>query len=261
MSNLLDIPNRITSSDIKKSEFLKFPKFLFSDKYNKLSNDAKMLYMILRDRLDLSLKNNWVNTSGEVYIIYTREKMMEKLNKSKNYMTKICKELIEIRLISEQKQGLNKPNLIFFGIPVTTIDKGIHKQGIQESHDKGANKTYVNKTYKELTLSGESANMSDSDQQDINNNNGCVGNSKNSDGDRVENHLLTETFLQCFLNYYGVPHRKIIKTIEWFEEPVECYLDDPTDFIIDVEEFFGENEDTDAGKCNIDYFSKTYFRK
>ncbi|MGU3127290.1 replication initiator protein A [Staphylococcus aureus] len=44
-----------------REKLYQIPKVFFTNpKYIKLSNDAKMAWGILRDRLDLSIKNGWL---------------------------------------------------------------------------------------------------------------------------------------------------------------------------------------------------------
>nr|WP_265736255.1 replication initiator protein A [Staphylococcus aureus] len=52
-----------------REKFYQIPKVFFTNpKYIKLSNDAKMAWGILRDRLDLSIKNGWVDSkTGNIY--------------------------------------------------------------------------------------------------------------------------------------------------------------------------------------------------
>ena len=45
-------------------KFYKMPQALFSDKYSQLSNDAKILYMLLLDRKSLSEKNHFNDENG-----------------------------------------------------------------------------------------------------------------------------------------------------------------------------------------------------
>jgi len=43
-----------------REKFYQLPKVFFTnDKYIQLSNDAKIAYALLKDRLELSIKNNW----------------------------------------------------------------------------------------------------------------------------------------------------------------------------------------------------------
>ena len=106
---------------IKKSEvtgflaFFKFPKpFIYDEKYKKLSNNAKLLYMLLFDRLELSLKNGWHDKDGNVFQYYTNEQLMIDLNCNSNKtIIKIKKELKDAGLITEVRQGMNLPNRIY----------------------------------------------------------------------------------------------------------------------------------------------------
>ena len=106
---------------IKKSEvtgflaFFKFPKpFIYDEKYKTLSNNAKLLYMLLFDRLELSLKNGWHDKEGNVFQYYTNEQLMIDLNcNSNNTIIKIKKELKDAGLMTEVRQGMNLPNRIY----------------------------------------------------------------------------------------------------------------------------------------------------
>ena len=106
---------------IKKSEvtgflsFFKFPKpFIYDEKYKTLSNNAKMLYMLLFDRLELSLKKGWHDKEGNVFQYYTNEQLMIDLNCNSNKtIIKIKKELKDAGLMTEVRQGMNLPNRIY----------------------------------------------------------------------------------------------------------------------------------------------------
>lgn len=88
--------------------FLQFPKvFLYSKKYKNLSNDAKIAYMVFKDRLQYSLKNNWIDSENNVYFIFTNEEICKMLGKSKPTVIKIKKELEEIGLLLQVQQGFN----------------------------------------------------------------------------------------------------------------------------------------------------------
>ena len=109
---------------IKKSEvtgflsFFKFPKlFIYDEKYKTLSNNAKMLYMLLFDRLELSLKNGWHDKEGNVFQYYTNEQLMIDLNCNSNKtIIKIKKELKDAGLMKEVRQGMNLPNCIYLDV-------------------------------------------------------------------------------------------------------------------------------------------------
>ncbi len=67
------------------------------------------------DRLSLSQKNHWFDEYGRVYLIFTREEVQNKLCLSEKTVTKAFKQLVEVNLIAEKRQGLGKPNLIYVG--------------------------------------------------------------------------------------------------------------------------------------------------
>ena len=52
--------------------FYRTPKLLFTDeRFRTLSRDARFLYGILLDRVELSARNNWKDDAGRVYIYMT----------------------------------------------------------------------------------------------------------------------------------------------------------------------------------------------
>lgn len=125
---------------IKKSEvtgflsFFKFPKpFIYDEKYKSLSNNAKMLYMLLFDRLELSLKNGWHDKEGNVFQYYTNEQLMIDLNcNSNNTIIKIKKELKDAGLMTEVRQGMNLPNRIYLDTLNGSVESAF--QEVQKVH-------------------------------------------------------------------------------------------------------------------------------
>ena len=102
------------SGDKLGFEFAKFPKYLLLPPYCRLSNNAKLLYVLMLDRLSLSLKNDWADVDGRIYIFYSREQMMQDLNiSSKSTIIKAVNELIAIKLISEEYFSFGFPKMIF----------------------------------------------------------------------------------------------------------------------------------------------------
>ncbi len=96
--------------------YYQMPQELFcNEKYKKLSIEEKVIYSFLLNRMNLSRINKWTNGNGEIYLIYTRKEIQSKLNLSDKPVTRAFKELREINLIKEEKQGFGKPNLIYIG--------------------------------------------------------------------------------------------------------------------------------------------------
>lgn len=97
--------------------FYRVPKILFTEKvFDHLSTDAKLLYGLLLDRMQLSIKNGWVDEEGKVFIYYTVESIMEALTCGNKKAGQLLAELDEKRgigLISRVRQGQGKPDRIY----------------------------------------------------------------------------------------------------------------------------------------------------
>lgn len=108
---------RISARQVQSSErFYRIPKiFVESPLYKPMSTDAKFTYAILKDRFELSLRNNWIDKNGDVYLIYTITELQEILGYGNKKVIKLKKELQEYALLEEVRQGLNKPNLLYLG--------------------------------------------------------------------------------------------------------------------------------------------------
>ena len=101
-------------SDVVSEDFLRFPLTLLANpKYKEMSLEAKFIYSLLLNRLTLSQKNNWINEDNEVYLIYTREDAANTLNISYRKAIAAFKELIEAKLLYEERQGRGYPNLLY----------------------------------------------------------------------------------------------------------------------------------------------------
>jgi hypothetical protein len=148
--------------------FYRVPKVLFTkEQFKQLSAEAKILYGIMLDKLDLSVKNKWVDEKGRVYIIYTIEQIMADMNCADQKATKLLDELEKkCGLIERKRQGLGKPNLIFVKNFITGVESSMMAQ-IQnrENHDSGA----VNITTADYPKSrGINTNHNNTENSDIN---------------------------------------------------------------------------------------------
>lgn len=103
--------------EVLENNFYQIPQELFVNSLykDKLNSDSKILYAFLLDRLTLSQKNHWFDEYGRVYLIFKREEVQDKLCLSEKTVTKAFKQLMEVNLIAEKRQGLGKPNLIYVG--------------------------------------------------------------------------------------------------------------------------------------------------
>ena len=98
----------------KLFSFYRIPKALFQEqRFQNLSTDAKTLYGILLDRMSLSVKNEWFDKQGRVFIIFTIEDVKRALCCADNKATKLLRELEKFGLIERKRRGLGKPSLVY----------------------------------------------------------------------------------------------------------------------------------------------------
>ena len=100
--------------------FFQFPKVLmYGEQYRYLSSEAKLAYMVLKDRLEYSLRNHWVDEEGHVYFIFTNQELMDLFNCSKGKLANVKKELEKAGLLYQKamhfnpKTGKNEPNRLY----------------------------------------------------------------------------------------------------------------------------------------------------
>lgn len=153
-------------NEAEQYSFYRIPKVLFTDsRFKGLSVEAKVLYGLLLDRMALSVRNNWLDQDGRVYIIYTIADVMETLGCAEQKANKLLNELDAAKgvgLVERVRRGLGKPNVIYVknfisgGKPDTRQESQIkncenHKSGnvkttSQELRKSQTNNTDLNKT-------------------------------------------------------------------------------------------------------------------
>lgn len=126
----------------EKHLFLSIPLFLIkNEKFKRLSGDSKILYGLFLSRTSLSVKNNWKDEKGRVYIIYSIKEIMQDLGCWEQKVNKTLKELKEIGLIEIKRQGINKPNLLyiknFASLQDSKTSTNPHKHWNCENHKSG----------------------------------------------------------------------------------------------------------------------------
>ncbi|MDE3734093.1 replication initiator protein A [Streptococcus suis] len=170
---------RISVEQVQTSErFYRIPKVLVeSVYYRQMSTESKFTYAILKDRFELSLKNNWVDENGDVYLIFTIEELQSILGYGKNKVIKIKKELAEYGLLEEVRQGLNKPNLLYLGNVTSDLenvnsdfpqDKPLPEAEVPKSNfQKFQNQTSRSSKNKRQEVSGPNSNDTNLNDPDI----------------------------------------------------------------------------------------------
>lgn len=90
------------------------PLFLFE---MDLSGTAKLLYAVLLNRVPLSQKNEWIDESGHVYIVYSIEEIAQTMHKGTTAIKNALRELDGCDLLKRVKNGFGKANHLYLKIP------------------------------------------------------------------------------------------------------------------------------------------------
>ena len=129
--------NRIYSViEITHDKFYQLPQVFFTkhSKYEKLSLQAAVAYSFLKDRLNYSIQNNWYDSKGHIFFIFTNEELRETLKvKSKTTVVKIKKELEEFGLLEQVRTGVNKPNRLYLLRPEVTAQDVYELNNVSKS--------------------------------------------------------------------------------------------------------------------------------
>ena len=128
--------------EVKRNAFYQFPQWLLKEPYKELGEKAKLVYMLIFDRKSLSEKNNWHDENGDIYVYFPIEEFMEVLSCSRQSVVNAKKELVEIGLIKEVRQGINKPNRLYINGSLKTRRQEVYRL------DEGSLKTRRQEVYK-----------------------------------------------------------------------------------------------------------------
>ena len=133
-------------NDIVSFYHLQLPRWLLEDsRYVSLSLEAKFTYTLLFNRFQLSKHNGWINDNGEVFVIYTRKELSEKLNVSEKRISAAMNELKEYMLIWERRCGRGFANQIYLAnVKISLADAIKSKSGPLDPPQKAKTELFGN---------------------------------------------------------------------------------------------------------------------
>lgn len=88
-------------------EYYKLPKFLFKDEeFKKMSIESRVIYAIMLDREQLSIKNKdkFTDDAGKIFIVMTVEQIQEIVSCARPKAVKILKEIEDYKLIKKKRE-------------------------------------------------------------------------------------------------------------------------------------------------------------
>ena len=95
----------LNGREAEQFTFYRLPKALITDAcFKGMTNNAKLLYGLMLDRMSLSKKRGWLDEANKVFIKYSLNNIEEDLNVSRKTASSLLKELEEIGLIDMIQQ-------------------------------------------------------------------------------------------------------------------------------------------------------------
>ena len=152
--------NYYEADNVYGALFFQFPKVLmYGEQYKHLSSDAKLAYMVLKDRLEYSLRNNWVDEEGHVYFTFTNQELENLFNCHNQKVVKIKKELETAHLLMQKQLGFNpktkknEPNRLYLSkLDVKATDvylRGEDSPKVSQTLDTSGNVKITHNLYKD----------------------------------------------------------------------------------------------------------------
>lgn len=106
--------NYFYGAQADRYSFIRIPKTLMTEKdFIGLQSWAKITYGFLMDRMQYSLKNQWVDDDGLVYVVYPLEEIRNDMGVSKKQAAEYLNELEEAGLLERRSRGPGLPDLIY----------------------------------------------------------------------------------------------------------------------------------------------------
>ncbi len=159
------------NKDTENFLFYSVPRLLFTDnKFKGISCESKLLYGLLMDRTRLSIKNNWNDEDGKVYVYFKQSEVCEMLNVGRDKCAKIYNELEEVGLIEKKNQGQGKPSKIYVKNFSKSCDPQAFENQKTENNISEVGKSEVKKSEKQAFRSRENRSQ-EVGKSDTNNNN------------------------------------------------------------------------------------------
>lgn len=190
--------------------FYRIPKLLYTDeRFKNISSEAKTLYGLLLDRVSLSVKNDWVDDQGRVFVYCTIEAIETALGCADQKAGKLLSELEEIGLIERRRQGLGKPNRIYVKNFITSRFKS------SENHDSGAVKITIQDQLKSLS------NNTNKNNTDINNTDSFLSDEED-ERDSYKQYFYDQLNVERLISTNPYDRETIIEIIEIILDTVCC---------------------------------------
>jgi len=160
------------ASDAYAEKYYKFPSFLIQNpNFSKMKDSSKIAYMLFKNEFRRSIRENWIDQEGIMYLEFTQAELMNKLNCYQGKVKSILNELEENNLIFivqgvfNKKENKNEKNKYYLLKPDISVDDLFITNSIK-SEKIGANTGYAKIAHRnEISLNtGNTGNIKNMSQ-------------------------------------------------------------------------------------------------
>ena len=94
--------------------FIYIPKFLMTERtFSSIQNTSKIIYGFLMDRMKLSVKNQWIDDKGRVYLIYPMNELEKDAGMSRKRIVECLQELKEAGLLEQDGENSGNSGIMY----------------------------------------------------------------------------------------------------------------------------------------------------
>ena len=94
--------------------FIYIPKFLMTERtFSSIQNTSKIIYGFLMDRMKMSIKNQWIDDKGRVYLIYPMNELENDAGMSRKRIMECLQELKEAGLLEQDVDDLGYTGIMY----------------------------------------------------------------------------------------------------------------------------------------------------
>lgn len=140
----------------RENSYYRIPQIFFDKEKYKLTIGAKLLYAVLRDRINLSMKNKWTDEKGNVYCVFSDENLSKLLQVTKRTIQNWKYELVNNNLlfIEKQRDFTLAPRLFLLRVTKDKNNKMFRLDSLDESfkYYRIAKKLFVDNAFKVLNF-------------------------------------------------------------------------------------------------------------
>lgn len=158
---------RYSLTDYSNNRFYQLERVLFEGNYKVLSNNDRIVYTILKDRFELSIKNGWVDEEDNIYFYFRQDSLAIQCCISRRTVQACIDDLVKAELLESVRQGMNKPNRLYLLKPIAELASFSPKEQVEETKKTEERPANTDKYWMRKNCASGQAKIAHSDAQNL----------------------------------------------------------------------------------------------